>query len=622
MQLLASAGFLDTYQRRGRDARLLESLHACITTLSRNPRHPGLHTEKLFENTRVANGVDVLSARINIQFRLVFATIPPAKLVLLHFDNHDEAYDWATRNLKQIERQVARAQPWEGRPGAKAVPFPRLDEDDLVPVSGVELLQKMLAEGMQRYIAALDETQRSYVTFDFLERTGLTFVRGGAGTGKTAIAVHRALHLAQQSEIDRQGVQYLCYNNVLASVVRETMTELAGGRLPEGLDVSTFHAWCLRYLEQRGITVEIPSPDSNWLNGQVRGAAQRLRLAEKLEGLSVPDIVYEIGAVKRLGLQDGDAYLALDRTGMRMPLKREQREAIWRVFEEVRYRPGREAEYDDLPGIALAALEQDADFKPYRAVVVDEAQDCSPVMARLARKMVLDDHRRLMVLADPAQGIYPNGFAWARREFAPRGAQNVVLRRPYRSTRQVHALASSLYANMPDMLRGLDELKPGVRDGPRPEVHLYASTSEAEQALVAAVRAEIEAAEDSGRRPEEIAVLVRTNEMKGHVIGLLQRSGITATSVERGQTRLDRPGVKVMTVHASKGLDFPSVYVFQFASRLGDSPEERSLLYVALTRSSFRLTLVCDKDHLSPLLQDLDPQTYVLRGTARGLLEA
>ena len=134
-------------------------------------------------------------------------------------------------------------------------------------------------------------------------------------------------------------------------------------------------------------------------------------------------------------------------------------------------------------------------------IVVDEAQDCTTVMASLVRRMVDGDDRRLMVLADPAQTIYPSRYPDARRAWDARGRQNVVLRLPYRSTRQIHALAASLEGDDADVVH----LQPSTRDGPLPVVRVEATAREQERALVDCIAAEI-ADEQEERRPSEIAV--------------------------------------------------------------------------------------------------------------------
>jgi hypothetical protein len=250
---LASDTFLRSCEKWRRNSQLILALEEAIGRLQNDPNHPGLNTEELFQS----RGIPIYSARVNLQYRLVFAWPLLKAMVLLHFDNHDEAYDWAQHSRDRIDRIADRATEWRGsvtatRHGA----VPRLDVDTPVPVASTEALHDMLKDGMSHYLAVMDDFQRGYTEFDFRERSGLMFIRGGAGTGKTAIAIHRAKHLQRQPEFGRQGIQYLCFNNVLARTVEGTFRAMNGGESPRDIFVATFHGWSMRYLNQRGMNLQ------------------------------------------------------------------------------------------------------------------------------------------------------------------------------------------------------------------------------------------------------------------------------------------------------------------------------------------------------------------------------
>ncbi len=77
----------------------------------------------------------------------------------------------------------------------------------------------MIENGVARYLTHLDEEQRHLAE---LKVTGLLVVKDGAGTGKTAVAIHRLLNLARQPVLFGPGrVLYLCYNSVLARAVAD-----------------------------------------------------------------------------------------------------------------------------------------------------------------------------------------------------------------------------------------------------------------------------------------------------------------------------------------------------------------------------------------------------------------
>ena len=64
--------------------------------------------------------------------------------------------------------------------------------------------------------------------------------------------------------------------------------------------------------------------------------------------------------------------------------------------------------------------------------------------------------------------------------------------------------------------------------------------------------------------------------------------------------RLEKRSVKVMTMHSSKGLEFPLVVLAGLgtinATDIGVVREEARLLYVAMTRSTHELVMTCDRE--------------------------
>ena len=232
-------------------------------------------------------------------------------------------------------------------------------------------------------------------------------------------------------------------------------------------------------------------------------------------------------------------------------------------------------------------------------------------MAKLAKGLAADDARRILVLADPAQELYPGTFLWARREFRPRGGRARVLRRPYRSTRQIHALAASLYARVEETRREINEMSESQREGPLPRLAKFATEREGLEVVVEWIRTEIA----QGRSAGQIAVLTGSNRRRDEASTALDRAAVPVTTVDRTAPP-DGVSVSLATVNAAKGLDFTSVYLLDPGLWFGSPSSRRARFYVALTRSSRYLCIVCCRDANSPLLEDLDPAFYVRIGEA------
>jgi DNA helicase-2/ATP-dependent DNA helicase PcrA len=101
----------------------------------------------------------------------------------------------------------------------------------------------------------------------------------------------------------------------------------------------------------------------------------------------------------------------------------------------------------------------------------------------------------------------------------------------------------------------------------------------------------------------------------------------------------DQPKVTLMTIHAAKGLEFPTVFVVGLEENIFPSPmcvgsmreleEERRLLYVAITRAEKHCILTCaqnrfrygkmEYDTPSRFIKDIDPSLLRVEGAASGI---
>ena len=101
----------------------------------------------------------------------------------------------------------------------------------------------------------------------------------------------------------------------------------------------------------------------------------------------------------------------------------------------------------------------------------------------------------------------------------------------------------------------------------------------------------------------------------------------------------DQPKVTLMTIHAAKGLEFPTVFVVGLEENIFPSPmcinsmreleEERRLLYVAITRAEKHCILTCAQNRFrygrmefdtpSRFIKDIDPRLLRVEGSGAGI---
>ena len=128
----------------------------------------------------------------------------------------------------------------------------------------------------------------------------------------------------------------------------------------------------------------------------------------------------------------------------------------------------------------------------------------------------------------------------------------------------------------------------------------------------------------------------RKEEDRGNEIGLsdfLQEVALLTDLDSEGDE--EQPKVTLMTVHAAKGLEFPTVFVVGLEENIFPSPmcvgsmreleEERRLLYVAITRAEKHCILTCAENRFrfgrmefdtpSRFIRDIDPSLLHVEGS-------
>ena len=112
-----------------------------------------------------------------------------------------------------------------------------------------DLIPPLSSQINMSYQNMIKLTERQYEVMDMMESDRVV-VRGGAGTGKTLLAMQKARKHAGKGE----KVIFICYNTLLASSLNKIVH---GEGLQNQLTVSTLHAFCLKTIRAAGLRVVI-----------------------------------------------------------------------------------------------------------------------------------------------------------------------------------------------------------------------------------------------------------------------------------------------------------------------------------------------------------------------------
>ena len=240
----------------------------------------------------------------------------------------------------------------------------------------------------------------------------------------------------------------------------------------------------------------------------------------------------------------------------------------------------------------------------YQAVLIDEGHDFAPEWLRLVVQMVDPATNSLLVLYDDAQSIYERTQKSKNFSFKSVGIQaqgrTTILKINYRNTRQILQTASLVAA---DLLTAEDKdkdddgvplLKPVScgRDGEAPLI-VRLPTLREEVAQVAELLA---TAHREGHAWADMAILCRHHSEMDMCAEFLRKRKLPHQLRRNSSSVFDpaHDSIKVMTLHVSKGLEFPVVALVgagRMPAEGEDEREEARLFYVGATRATQRLVI-------------------------------
>ncbi|WP_205519649.1 3'-5' exonuclease [Pyxidicoccus caerfyrddinensis] len=236
----------------------------------------------------------------------------------------------------------------------------------------------------------------------------------------------------------------------------------------------------------------------------------------------------------------------------------------------------------------------------YGAVLVDEGHDFKPEWLKLVAQMVSPETNSLLMLYDDAQSIYRRERFSFRSVGIQAQGRTTILRLNYRNTAEILRFAAAFAK---DVLKPEEADEDGVplvlpqtagRHGPPPRLVALPSLREEADYVAGHLRQ----LQTEGFRWSDMALLYRSFEVGEAATQRLAHAGVPFQWVGKHtrQSPLDagEDSVKVLTFHASKGLEFPVVAIPGLGrphARAESPKEEARLLYVAMTRAMERLVV-------------------------------
>ena len=483
-------------------------------------------------------------------------------------------------------------------------------EDLLAAIDGSRTLESFLLD--------LDEKQEPLVA-SFLRRpSGPWLVKGGPGTGKSTVALYCLRNLLRPDTPTLPIVQepprilFTTFTKSLVAVSAHLLKALecdtAGIEIVNVDELAWSHAdpdWDSRIFYPGRVDYWTPIAEA---------AIDQCHSMFPSFPFGVRDLRFLYNEVNQVILGNQitslEQYRGFARIGRGRPLGQRQRERVWAFFEAV----DREAHglRRGLPGHVFGSALKRA--RPtYDYVFIDEAQDLLPVAIRMCLALA-KDRQNAFLTADRNQSIYTSGFSWKRVEDTlVFGGRARILRRNYRTTREIVNGLRPLLRDDEEADEDTRFSEP-LRRGPLPQLRWGSKANEGQ--IVGKWVKHICGKHDFGLG--NVAVLCPTNQDCERLAKELRDLRLKATAMKRGGVDLSFDGIKVLTMHNAKGLEFPIVAVVGLArGRMPwtdpDDPTQREetdklqrAFFVACSRAMWRLLVVVDQSSPSPFVRDFD----------------
>jgi mRNA-degrading endonuclease RelE of RelBE toxin-antitoxin system len=478
-------------------------------------------------------------------------------------------------------------------------------------MNDVEALERALEFPWDKWTIFLHPAQQQWVEQDY---SGPARVSGSAGTGKTIVALHRAVFLARKHPDSR--VLLTTFSDTLANALRTKLRRLISNepRLAERLDVYSMNAIGERLYEQLFGRPHLAT------SALIRKFMAEAAAASTDQKFSLRFLLAEWEElVDAWQLKDWESYRNVKRLGRKTRLPEQQRATLWAIFEIVRARLA--AERLITPAEMFTRLSEHLAGRkhpPFDFVVVDEAQDVSVAQLRFLAVFGVDRPNGLFFAGDLGQRIFQQPFSWKSLGVEIRGRAR-TLHINYRTSHQIRMQADLLLGPEVSDVDGNTEERRGtvsVFNGPLPSIQTFSSQDKEIEAVAEWLKQR--AAE--GIEPHEIGVFVRSKGEFDRAEAALTKTGIPFKILDE-HVETSSGQASISTMHLAKGLEFRAVAVIacddeiiplqERIEAVGDDSDlqevydtERHLLYVACTRARDQL-LVTSTEPASEFLDDL-----------------
>lgn len=380
-----------------------------------------------------------------------------------------------------------------------------------------------------KYLEGLNDAQRRAV----LAKDDHILILAGAGSGKTRVLTTRIYHLVREG-VSADKILAVTFTNKAAREMRSRVQQMLGldrsseqeaGDRNDLPFIATFHGLGRELLQSYGKAIGI----DRFFSVYDRDDSEKA-IATALKALDIETKELSPRAVLgRISRYKGDGMRAREfaEKHSRSSFGNKVVSEAWQRYEKTLVSE-KALDFDDLIALPVRLLEEHDDIREiaqnrWSHIHVDEYQDTNGLQERLTR-ILAGKHKNLFVVGDGDQAIY--GWRGAKMENILNfeksypGAQTIILERNYRSTKNLVDAANTIIKKNKNRK---EKYSTTEKDVGEPIVVHIAINAENEARWIAF---QIKQLILSGNKPEEIAILYRTNFQSRSLEEGLLRAGV------------------------------------------------------------------------------------------------
>jgi len=468
-------------------------------------------------------------------------------------------------------------------PNAKKSVYVLTDDDEL---------ENILSGDFEKWKLFLHPSQRSIAYGEF---KGPLKVTGGAGTGKTVCALHRAKHLSEKLKTFDKPILFTTYTKSLTQYLSSVTEKF---NIPDS-EIE------IRNIDKLIFDVAKSSNVIESSSGMIN-SSQELELWKEI-------IEYNPSTFDERFLQEEyndvilsnsvvalKEYYKTSRIGRSVRIGRQDKTQIWELCEE--FKKAKESNYTkfELCNLLITHFKEDLD-KPFSHIICDEIQDFSNLELTLLRLLVSEKANDLFLVGDPFQNIYGRKINFSKSGIHIRGKRSRKLKVNYRTTEEIKKKAVGiLFDEIYDDFDGESETNAGyvsLMHGTDPLYQTFLSLEEEDSFISEEIQKLLN---NDNVNPSDICIAARTNKLVDDSKILLNELQQKYTDIKA--SRRSNESVVVSTFHNLKGHEFKHLFVRGFSKDLvpfkhpdfdtysviekrGYLKKEKSLYYVVFSRA-------------------------------------